>query len=122
MKRIVVGAFMASLALAVALPALAGAPPPPPGAQAPRQAEAGAVAQKLDLNRATREELVGVPGIGERLAESIIELRTKRGPFSTVDELLAVRGIGENSLKRLSEHLVVAAPAGASAGVAAQAR
>ena len=60
------------------------------------------------MNRASAAELVVVPGIGERLAQAIVELREKKGPFTKLEDLLEVRGIGEKSLASLSEHLMVA--------------
>lgn len=79
--------------------------------------------RKVDLNRASAAELVLVPGIGERLALAIVELRTKKGSFTKLDDLLEIRGIGEKSLAALSEHLTVAPNAPqAAAGVPPTAR
>jgi competence ComEA-like helix-hairpin-helix protein len=66
--------------------------------------------RKLDINRATMEELVGVPGIGSNMAKAIVGLRSKKGSFSKIDELLEVRGIKEKKLAALSEYLTVVAP------------
>ena len=64
---------------------------------------------RLDINRATMEELQQLPGIGEVLARRVIERRTAHGPFRTVDELREVTGIGDKRLERLRP-LVVAGP------------
>ena len=64
---------------------------------------------RLDINRATMEELQHLPGIGEVLARRVIERRTAHGPFRTVDELRNVTGIGDKRLERLRP-LVVAGP------------
>ena len=66
---------------------------------------ASAEVSPIDLNSATVEDLVKVPGIGESLAARIVEFRTKNGPFERVDDLLKVRGIGEKSLEKLRPHL-----------------
>lgn len=66
-------------------------------------------ASRLDINRATMEELLHLPGIGEVLARRVIERRTAHGPFRTVDELREVTGIGDKRLERLRP-LVVAGP------------
>lgn len=66
-------------------------------------------ASRLDINRATMEELQHLPGIGEVLARRVIERRTAHGPFRTVDELREVTGIGDKRLERLRP-LVVAGP------------
>lgn len=70
-------------------------------------AAAPAVAQTLDLNRATQQELQQLPGVGESTAARIVEHRTENGPFGSVDDLAKVRGIGAASLERLREHVHV---------------
>jgi competence protein ComEA len=54
----------------------------------------------VDLNRADSMTLVGLPGIGPSLAGRVLA-RRRRGRFSTIDELLEVRGIGPSTLDRL---------------------
>ena len=65
---------------------------------------------RLDLNAATLEELVQLPGIGQVLAQRILDYRNLYGPLRTVDELSEVEGIGEKRLEELRE--VVQAGAG----------
>ncbi len=62
---------------------------------------------RLDLNAATWVELSQLDGVGETLAERIVERREMRGPFESVDDLDAVKGIGPKTLERLRPHLVV---------------
>ena len=62
---------------------------------------------KIDLNKATAEELESLPGIGPKIAKNIIEYREKFGPFKSVEELLEVKGIGPKKLKRLKKYLKV---------------
>lgn len=64
-------------------------------------------AKRLDINRATVEELQGLPGIGEVLARRVIERRTARGSFNTVEDLLEVKGIGEKRLNSLRPLILV---------------
>ncbi len=66
---------------------------------------------RLDLNRATLDELVALPGIGPRRAEAIVKLRQERGQFDRIDDLLSVRGIGEKTLE-LIEPYVYVSPSG----------
>lgn len=61
----------------------------------------------VDINTAGPEELTALPGIGEKLADRIVEYREKHGPFSTVDELTNVSGIGEGKLEALRGHVRV---------------
>jgi competence protein ComEA len=55
----------------------------------------------VDLNRATLADLDRLPGIGPVLARRIVEHRDRHGAFRTVDELLGVPGIGDRLLARL---------------------
>jgi competence protein ComEA len=55
-------------------------------------------AAPLDLNQATAAELDTLPGVGPATAKAIVDYRTDHGPFSSVDDLLAVRGIGPAKL------------------------
>ncbi len=56
---------------------------------------------KIDLNRATAEELTALPGVGPVLAGAIVAYRDEHGPFSSVDELLLVSGFGSGTLSAL---------------------
>ena len=61
----------------------------------------------LDLNRATAQELTTLPGIGEVLAQRIVDYREAHGSFQSVEELIAVEGIGEGKLEKLRELVTV---------------
>jgi competence protein ComEA len=50
---------------------------------------AGSTGSVVNLNSASQEELIALPGIGEAYSRRIIDSRTNDGPFSTTDELLA---------------------------------
>ncbi len=65
----------------------------------------GAVSGRLDLNTASAEELSELPGIGEILAERIVDYRNQYGPFSTLEDLLDVPGIGESTLDKIYEYM-----------------
>lgn len=62
---------------------------------------------KLDLNRATAEELQHLPGIGPVLAQRVVEQRTTHGPFHTVDDLRDVKGIGKKRMDQLRPLVMV---------------
>jgi competence protein ComEA len=55
----------------------------------------------IDLNRAGREELLLLPGVGEGLAGRIEDYRRERGGFRNVQELTHVTGVGATTLERL---------------------
>ncbi|WP_448338453.1 ComEA family DNA-binding protein [Chloroflexus aurantiacus] len=52
----------------------------------------------VDINRADRETLIALPGIGPVLADRIIAYREAHGPFKSVDDLTAISGIGERNI------------------------
>lgn len=62
---------------------------------------------KLDPNRATREELMLLPGIGPKLADTIIDERTAAGAdaFSSTEDLDRVPRIGPKTIEKLRPHL-----------------
>jgi len=64
-------------------------------------------AAPVDVNSASVEELMSVPGIGQVVAQRIVEFREKNGPYKSVDDLLKVQGIGEKSLAKLRDHVSV---------------
>ncbi|MFQ6117641.1 MAG: ComEA family DNA-binding protein [Candidatus Bipolaricaulia bacterium] len=68
--------------------------------------------EPLDLNEASFSELLGLPGIGPKLAERIVRYRERHGPFNSLEELLNVEGIGPKLLQRLEGRLTVGGSAG----------
>ena len=64
----------------------------------PIEGPALALGQKLDVDTATAAELEALPGIGPSLAARIVEAR----PFTSVDDLQRVRGIGPKTVERLA--------------------
>jgi competence protein ComEA len=79
-------------------------PPPPPGAG---PTSGAAPSAPLDLNTATLEQLDALPGVGEVTAGRIIAYRSAH-PFSAVDELLEVPGIGQRRFEQLKDLVTVA--------------
>lgn len=61
---------------------------------------------RVDVNRATAEQLEAIPGIGPAKAKAIIEYR-EATPFASADELQNVRGIGAKLYERIKEHVSV---------------
>jgi competence protein ComEA len=61
----------------------------------------------LDLNRATVEELQKLPGVGEELAARIVAFREENGPFTAVEQIMEISGIGEGKFAALASRIVV---------------
>lgn len=80
--------------------------PPPQGVGAPGGGT-DAPAGPLDLNTATVVQLEELPGIGPATAAAIVDAREERGGFTSVDDLLDVRGIGPAKLEALRDLVTV---------------
>lgn len=61
---------------------------------------------RLDLNRATADELTELKGIGPSKAQAITDDRQRNGNFRSVDDLIRVKGIGEKLLTGIKESVV----------------
>jgi competence protein ComEA len=65
----------------------------------------------ININQATVADLEKLPGIGEQRARSIIASRNARGGmFTTYDEILAIDGIGEQTLDRIRGYITLGPP------------
>src|SRR5260370_3464648 len=82
----------------VCLPAVSGGKKKPP-------------AKPVNINTATSEEFQQVPGIGPATAEKILRMRKSYGAFKSVDDLLAIRGLGPKRLEKMRKYLTVGKPA-----------
>jgi competence protein ComEA len=63
--------------------------------------------KSININTAGINELIKLPGIGEKTAEKIIELRNKRGKFKRLEELMDVKGIGEVKFNKIKKFLYI---------------
>lgn len=63
-------------------------------------------ADRLDVNQASVEQLATLPGIGPAKAAAIVDERTRK-PFSSVEDLERVKGIGASLVAQLRDHVVV---------------
>jgi competence ComEA-like helix-hairpin-helix protein len=56
---------------------------------------------KLNINTATKQQLLDLPGIGEVTADRIVVYRTENGKFSSIDELRAIKGMSKRKIENL---------------------
>ncbi len=63
--------------------------------------------ERVDLNTAGVEELQALPGIGEKRAADIVADREANGPFRYPEDLTRVKGIGEETVRALLDHVTV---------------
>ena len=70
---------------------------------------------RLDINTASRAELMAIPGIGRATANAIIDHRAARGLFPTIESLDAVRGIGPRTIEDLRPFIIALPPSPPSA-------
>jgi competence protein ComEA len=62
---------------------------------------------QVDLNTATKDQLAALPGIGDTLAQRILDYRQENGPFQSIADLANVSGIGDKKLEALLEYITV---------------
>lgn len=63
--------------------------------------------RQVDINTASKEELMTVPSIGPVLAERIVAYREKHGDFKAIDEMINVKGIGRVTLIKIKTYLKI---------------
>ena len=71
---------------------------PAPSAQSELQNQTGLI----NINNATEQELQNLPGIGPATASKIVEYRTSYGPFSQIEDITNVSGIGEKKFESIA--------------------
>ena len=63
--------------------------------------------EKINLNTASSEEFARLPGIGPVLAQRIIDFRNQNGNFTSIDDLINVKGIGQRKLEKIRNSLIL---------------
>jgi competence protein ComEA len=82
------------------------------GRRAPTTASAAPIATvRIALNEASEAEIALLPEIGERTAAAIVADRATNGPFTSVDDLKRIRGIGPATVEAIRPFATVAPPA-----------
>lgn len=62
---------------------------------------------KVDLNHATKEQLMTLPGIGESRAEAILQYRSEHGKFTAIEEIQNISGIKSAAFSKIRDYIVV---------------
>lgn len=62
---------------------------------------------RINLNTATREELMTIPGIGASKAESIVAYRMEQGDFADVRDIMKITGIKEGIFEKIKDRITV---------------
>ncbi len=63
----------------------------------------GSLMAAMNVNKASKEELMSISGIGEKKAEAIIKYRKKYGKFKSIDDLKNVKGIGDSLIANIKK-------------------
>jgi comEA protein len=61
----------------------------------------------VNINKASKDELKALKGIGDTRAQDIIDYRTKNGDFKTIDDLEKVKGVGPGTMKQIRANISV---------------
>ena len=64
----------------------------------------------VNINTATTDQLIGLPGIGAKMAARIIDYRQKNGGFKKLEDLMNIQGIGEKNFLKLKPLITLGTP------------
>lgn len=78
-----------------------------PALHQPEDCSSAFINGKLNINSASVEDLILLPGIGESLAQRIVDYRSINGQFTSINALLNIKGIGSTSFERISSYITV---------------
>ena len=62
---------------------------------------------KININTASKEVLMGLPGVGESKAEQIISYRENHGLFKCIEDIMSISGIKEGLFEKIKEYITV---------------
>ena len=65
------------------------------------------ISASVNINRADAQDLMTLPGIGQTLAQRILDYRSSQGSFTSAAELLNIDGIGQTRLEALLPHITL---------------
>lgn len=85
-------------------------PAPPRDSQPQRSGPKTLPTEPIDINTASKEQFMSLPGIGATLADRILQERAEHGPFTSVNGLARIRGIKGKTLEKLLPYVTVKKP------------
>lgn len=100
MKNVIMALLLTGLTLA-ANQTLAAKP----GATLDKQTATAQQQQKLNLNKASAEQLEAVPGIGKAKAQAILSYIQENGPITSQKQLTEVKGIGDKLAAKVAQYV-----------------
>ena len=62
---------------------------------------------KVNINTASKQQLMTIPGVGEAKAQAIMSYREANGSFSSIDEVKKVEGIKDGVFAKMKEYIVI---------------
>ena len=65
------------------------------------------ITDKININTASKDELKRLKGIGEAIAQNIIDYRDEDGNFDSIEEIINVKGIGKAKFEDIKDHITV---------------
>ena len=93
---------IALLLSSMLLPTAAAVAQRAPSAAPAHAASTTAPTEAVNVNTATLEQLVSLPGVGPSRAQAILDLRKQLGGFKKLEDLMRVKGIGRKTFQKLS--------------------
>ncbi|XRG77180.1 helix-hairpin-helix domain-containing protein [Rossellomorea sp. GAMAL-10_SWC] len=63
--------------------------------------------EMIDINHASQSDLEKIPGVGPTKAKNILEYIDQNGPFTSVEQLESVNGIGKKSIEKMTPYIVI---------------
>lgn len=63
--------------------------------------------EKININKASKEELMTLPGVGESRAESIVKYREGQGAFQSIEDIMQVSGIKEGLFEKIKDLITI---------------
>lgn len=105
-RTVILVVALLGVAAVIAIPAVVHFAAPDPVSYTDDEIAAMQI-ERIDLNKASAEELAVLPDIGETLSERIVAYREAHGAFTSVEELLNIDGIGDKTYAKIFRYLTV---------------